>query len=186
MSDLVRFGVAMDRALLSEFDHRIAQKGYENRSEALRDLVRADLTKAAWDGGASVAGTLTIVYSQKHAEHVARLLLGTPRGDSPSSESERSTSTSRGAELDSPIVSALRVALDASRTLEVLIMRGRAATLTDLAGRIGGARGVLSAELAIACTLTPATRRPSPAGDEAAGRRDHDRKALAEDSGEPR
>ena len=47
MSDLVRFGVAMDRTLLAEFDRRIAARGYENRSEALRDLIRADLTREA-------------------------------------------------------------------------------------------------------------------------------------------
>ena len=59
MSDLVRFGVAMERELLQEFDRRIAAKGYENRSEALRDLVRADLVRAAWDGGAQITATLT-------------------------------------------------------------------------------------------------------------------------------
>src|SRR5688572_30097688 len=63
MSDLVRFGVAMDRALLTEFDKRIAAEGYENRSEAIRDLVRADLTRAAWDRGAAVVATLIVVYA---------------------------------------------------------------------------------------------------------------------------
>lgn len=138
MSDLVRFGVAMDRALLAEFDLRIGQKGYENRSEALRDLVRADLTKAAWEGGAVVAGSLTLVYSTKQADHVARLLLDAGKPEGPGV---------------GPIVSATRVALDSSRTLEVLVLKGPATKLTELAGRLGGARGVLSAELAIACAM---------------------------------
>jgi len=73
MSDLVRFGVAMDRALLAEFDKRIAARGYENRSEALRDLVRADLTRAAWDSGAAVAATLTVVYDNHVREVVSRI-----------------------------------------------------------------------------------------------------------------
>jgi CopG family nickel-responsive transcriptional regulator len=162
MSDLVRFGVAMDRALLTDFDHRIAQKGYENRSEALRDLVRADLTKAAWDGGAPVAGTLTIVYSQKHADHVARLVLEAPRSEPAVDATEVAAAPLAHDPLDSPIVSALRVAIDATRTLEVLVLRGRAGALTDLAGRIGGARGVLSAELSIACALLPSARRLDP------------------------
>src|SRR5690349_6588228 len=63
MSDLVRFGVAMERGLLAEFDRRIAERGYENRSEAIRDLVRADLTHAAYDRGATVIATLTVVYA---------------------------------------------------------------------------------------------------------------------------
>src|SRR3954471_15862325 len=73
MSDLVRFGVAMDRALLAEFDNRIAARGYENRSEALRDLIRADLTRAAWDQGGHVAATITVVYDTEARELVARL-----------------------------------------------------------------------------------------------------------------
>lgn len=155
MSDLVRFGVAMDRALLAEFDLRIAQKGYENRSEALRDLVRADLTKAAWEGGASVAGSLTLVYSTKQADHVTRLLLEAPRA---AEEGEGV----RGAE--SPIVSTTRTPLDASRTLEVVVLRGPASRLTELAGRIGGARGVLSTELSIACALQDGRHEEAPRG----------------------
>src|SRR5262245_12260809 len=73
MSDLVGFGVAMDRALLRDFDRLIAALGYENRSEALRDLVRADLTRAAWDGGAVVAATLTVVYRPQVRDVVTRL-----------------------------------------------------------------------------------------------------------------
>ena len=62
MSDLVRFGVAMERSLLERFDERIARKGYENRSEALRDLVRADLLRDAWDRGGEGVATITLVY----------------------------------------------------------------------------------------------------------------------------
>src|SRR3954470_19025947 len=100
MSDLVRFGVAMERALLTEFDRRIAARGYENRSEALRDLIRADLTRAAWDGGALVAATLTVVYG-----HQARELLG--------------RMTDLEGEHRGLIVSSLRVPLDQGRVLEV-------------------------------------------------------------------
>ena len=148
MSDLVRFGVAMERGLLAEFDERIAQKGYENRSEALRDLVRADLTRAAREGGAAVAGTLTIVYSRKQAESVARMI----------DTSFSALRPNAGTPPDEPIVSTLRVALDATRTLEVLLVKGPAARLGELAGRIGGARGVLSSELAIAAAMAPDPR----------------------------
>ncbi|MEO7331954.1 MAG: nickel-responsive transcriptional regulator NikR [Minicystis sp.] len=132
MSDLVRFGVAMDRALLADFDERIAERGYENRSEALRDLIRADLTRAAWDGGAQVVATLTIVYDTDVRELITRLTEGEGQ--------------SLGA-----LVSSLRVPLDRARMLEVLVIRGTGSVLSDLAGRIAGTRGVE------ACALTPAT-----------------------------
>jgi CopG family nickel-responsive transcriptional regulator len=128
MSDLVRFGVAMDRALLTEFDRRIAKRGYENRSEALRDLVRADLAKSAWDAGEPVTATLTVVLSKKLRAEVARLL-------------ERA--------VDVTIVATLGVAVDDERTMEVVVLRGRAGDLTTLAGKIGGVRGIVGSDLAI-------------------------------------
>ncbi|MEK7732205.1 MAG: ribbon-helix-helix protein, CopG family, partial [Planctomycetota bacterium] len=39
-----RFTVSLDTELLAAFDHHIAAKGYENRSEAIRDLIRDLLT----------------------------------------------------------------------------------------------------------------------------------------------
>src|SRR3954471_22371442 len=122
MSDLVRFGVAMDRALLAEFDNRIAARGYENRSEALRDLIRADLTRAAWDKGAEVAATLTLVYANHVRELVTRL-------------------TDLEGEFAGLVVSSLRVNLDPGRCLEVMVVRGTASGLEALAGRISGTKG---------------------------------------------
>src|SRR5512139_3975319 len=114
MSDLVRFGVAMDRALLAAFDDRITARGYENRSEALRDLVRADLTKAAWQSGAAVAGTVTFVFAKKSRSEVSRVLDAAPAGLT---------------------VSMVEVSLDDTRALGVLVLRGKAGELSGLAGR---------------------------------------------------
>jgi CopG family nickel-responsive transcriptional regulator len=140
MSDLVRFGVAMERSLLTELDQRIAAKGYENRSEALRDLVRADLVRAAWDAGATVAATLTIVLDPRARDVVLRLaeIEGDPRLG---------------------VMAALRVPLDGERALAVLALRGRAGDLTSLAGEIGGSKGVLACELTLASIMSSA---PAP------------------------
>ena len=145
MSDLVRFGVAMDRTLLQEFDRRIAAKGYENRSEALRDLVRADLVRAAWDAGASVAATLTIVFDATARDVVVRL-------------------AELGSEPSLGVLSSLRVPLEEGRALEVLALRGRAGDLASMAGEIGGSKGVLSCELTLASIVAGPHRGPSPAG----------------------
>jgi CopG family nickel-responsive transcriptional regulator len=151
MSDLVRFGVAMDRTLLVEFDRRIASRGYENRSEALRDLVRADLTRAAWDRGGEVAATLTLVYDNHVRDLVLRL-------------------TDLEGEHPGLVVGSLRVPLEAGKSLEVLAVRGAAAALTSLAGRMSGARGVLACELTLAAALGPerpsAGHRPRRTGEE--------------------
>lgn len=139
MSDLVRFGVAMDRALLDDFDRRIAAEGYENRSEALRDLIRADLTRAAWDAGTTVAATLTAVYAPRIRELIARL-----------TDLERQHAA--------VVISSLLVQLDPGRCLQVMVLRGRAAALSALAGQIGGTKGVLSCELTLAAVLSEGDR----------------------------
>lgn len=146
MSDLVRFGVAMDRALLDEFDRSIAERGYENRSEALRDLVRADLTRAAWDRGATVAATVTLVYNRRVRDVVLRL------SELESEHADR-------------VVSSLHMGLDRNRSLEVLAVRGRASELGTLAGRLSGTRGVLACELTLAAPLEEPRARAN--GEEA-------------------
>jgi CopG family transcriptional regulator, nickel-responsive regulator len=134
MSDLVRFGVAMDRALLTQFDRRIAARGYENRSEALRDLVRADLTRAAWDQGALVVATLTVVYAPAVRAELMRLAEPEP--------AERNL-----------LVASQHVRIDAGRSLDVMILRGRADELGAVAGKIAGFKGVLSCELTVAASV---------------------------------
>ncbi|MEP7123979.1 MAG: nickel-responsive transcriptional regulator NikR [Byssovorax sp.] len=136
MSDLVRFGVAMDRGLLAEFDRRIAARGYENRSEALRDLIRADLTREAGDAGVVVIGTVTLVYSARAREIVARL-------------------TDAEGEQPGLVVSSLRTPVDADRMLEALVVRGVAEAITAFAGRLAGTKGVLSCDVTLAAAIDP-------------------------------
>lgn len=136
MSDLVRFGVAMERVLLERFDERIARKGYENRSEALRDLVRADLLRDAWERGGDGVATITLVYDTSVRDITERLLA-----------IER--------EAGERVVSTLRVQLTQQRCLEVIVARGSSAKLRALADRLLGLRGVLSGELVAAASEIP-------------------------------
>ncbi|HQP91217.1 MAG TPA: ribbon-helix-helix protein, CopG family, partial [Candidatus Omnitrophota bacterium] len=48
MMALIRFGVSLEKDLLSKFDKLIEEKSYENRSEALRDMIRNELVKKEW------------------------------------------------------------------------------------------------------------------------------------------
>ena len=134
MSDLVRFGVAMERGLLEEFDRRIAAQGYENRSEALRDLARSALTRAAWEAGALGVATIPLVYDPQVREIVHRLTDLTH-------DHARVT------------LSSLHVHLQEDRCLEVLVVRGAASDLATLSGRLGGTKGVLSCELTVASAV---------------------------------
>jgi CopG family transcriptional regulator, nickel-responsive regulator len=124
MPELARFGVSIEEPLLAQFDRLIAKKGYANRSEALRDLIRESLVKEQWDlGTAEAVGTVTLVYS-----HVVHDL------------ADKLTDLQHAHYRQ--IVSTLHVHLDPHHCLEVLVLRGKAKDLKGIAERLIGTRGV--------------------------------------------
>jgi len=124
MSNVVRFGVSIDERLLDRFDALIAEKAYINRSEALRDLIRASLVDEQWDVGDSEAvGTVTLVYDH-HARDLADKL----------TESQHTH--------HEEIVSTLHVHLDADHCLEVVVLRGVAREIKRIADGLIGTKGV--------------------------------------------
>lgn len=121
--DLVRFGVAMEADLLQRFDDHIGAKGYSNRSEALRDLIRADLVTAHLESDGPAVATLTIVFDH----HVREL-------------SERLTEMQHA--LGEHVVSTLHVHLDHTHCLEVIVLRGPAGLIQSAADRLLATKGV--------------------------------------------
>jgi CopG family nickel-responsive transcriptional regulator len=131
MSDLERYTVTMPRELFEAFDAWNARKGYKNRSEAIRDLVRAALVREqAGHPGARVAASLTLVY-----DHHVRAL------------TEKITQLQHDHE--GLVVSALHVHLDHHNCLEVIVLRGRAGRIEALADSLACIKGVKHAQLAI-------------------------------------
>ncbi|MCS7025272.1 MAG: nickel-responsive transcriptional regulator NikR [Bryobacteraceae bacterium] len=124
MGNLARIGVAIEEGLLEKFDRHIAKRGYNNRSEAFRDLIRAELVRSKWQNpDAEVLGTLTLVY-----DHSVRLL------------NEKLTDIQHEA-LHS-VLSTLHVHLDHDHCLEVLVLRGKAAKVQKLADTLISTKGV--------------------------------------------
>jgi len=131
MSELSRIGVAIDAELLDKFDQLIARRGYTNRSEAFRDLIRDALVEKAWEAPESrVVGTVTIVY-----DHHVRLL------------NEKLTDLQH--EYYHHILSTLHVHLDHDNCLEVLVVRGRAAEVRTIADTLIATKGVKHGRLSI-------------------------------------
>jgi CopG family transcriptional regulator, nickel-responsive regulator len=124
MSDLVRFGVSIPRPLLEAFDQLIESKGYPNRSEAIRDLVRDALSEARWEAQGEGAGGIVLVYDHHKKELTDRLV-----------EIQHDA-------LDL-VVSTLHVHLDHHRCLEVIVVRGPAERIGRLADRLRSLKGVI-------------------------------------------
>ena len=76
MSELARTGVSLEEDLLNEFDRLIAKRGYKNRSEAFRDLIREALLSETIDSNKPVVGTLTLVYDH-HVPNLSEKLTET-------------------------------------------------------------------------------------------------------------
>lgn len=131
MSDLQRIGVAIDGNLLEKFDDLISRRGYTNRSEAFRDLIRADLVNdVAQQPSSRIVGTITLLY-----DHHVRLL------------SEKLTSLQH--EHHGNILSSLHVHLDHDNCLEVIVLRGKAAEIRAIADRLIAAKGVKHGKLTV-------------------------------------
>lgn len=124
MPELSRIGVSIDSALLRRFDAFIAHKGYENRSEAFRDLIRDQLVgTTVISADASVVGTVTLIY-----DHHARLL-----------PDKLADLQHESHEL---VISTLHAHLDHDTCLEVILLRGTSRKVQALADRLIGMKGV--------------------------------------------
>jgi CopG family nickel-responsive transcriptional regulator len=124
MGVLSRIGIALDSDLLKRFDRSIERRGYTNRSEAFRDLIRDRLvTEQTAAPDSTVVGTITLIYDH-HAHGVSEKLTELQHAHH---------------EL---VVSTSHAHLDHDSCLEVLIVHGRSAKVEEFADRLIGLKGV--------------------------------------------
>jgi len=129
MGNTVRFGISLDEKLLANFDQLIEQKSYMNRSEAIRDLIRAALVEERLGSGDQEAvGTVTLIYNH----HVRDL-------------SDKLTEHQHSHH--EQVISALHVHLDAHNCLEVLVIRGAVRDIKQIADELIGVKGVKHGKL---------------------------------------
>jgi len=134
MSTLTRFGISIEEELLKRFDEEIVNKGYKNRSEAIRDLVRNQLVELEWeDENEEVAGTITLVYDH-HTRGLTDLL----------TELQHS--------YHKLILSTMHVHLDHHNCLEILVIKGKARDAQQVADRLLSVKGVLHGKLTVTST----------------------------------
>ncbi|MCY4587616.1 MAG: nickel-responsive transcriptional regulator NikR [Bryobacterales bacterium] len=131
MSNLTRIGVAIDAELLEKFDELIEQRGYSNRSEAFRDLIRNELVEESWQSPESeVVGSVTLVYNH-HVRQLNDKLLDLQHDHHDS------------------ILSTLHVHLDHENCLEVLLIKGKAAAVNQIANALISTKGVKHGRLTL-------------------------------------
>ncbi|NLC56605.1 MAG: nickel-responsive transcriptional regulator NikR [Armatimonadetes bacterium] len=134
MNGVERFGVSMAPDLLKRFDEAITARGYSNRSEAIRDIVRDFLVEQEWESDETeVIGTITVVYDHRERDLRGHL-------------------TEVQHHYHPAIISTLHVHLDAHHCLEVVVVRGPASVVHHVADHMIRTRGVKHGKLT--CTTT--------------------------------
>jgi CopG family nickel-responsive transcriptional regulator len=132
MPQVVRFTVSVEGELLERFDRYCHQEQFATRSEAVRQLIHDRLTSRVWERGThEVAGTLTLVYDHHRVQTQERL-----------------------AQLQHDntdlIVATTHVHLSHDVCLEVIILRGPATRLQQIAAQLKGMKGIFKGELVTA------------------------------------
>jgi len=130
MSELVRFGVSLEKSLLDKFDRLIRGRRYTNRSEAIRDLIRQELIKKTWAEDREVAGAVTFLFDHHQRDLLNRV-------------------TDIQHDYQSLIISTQHVHLDHDNCLEIVAVRGKAGSIQNLADRLKAIKGVRHCSLSM-------------------------------------
>ncbi|MDD5659270.1 MAG: nickel-responsive transcriptional regulator NikR [Actinomycetota bacterium] len=124
MEKVKRFGVSIEENLLKKFDSFIKDRKYKNRSEAIRDLIREKFVDDSWeDSDRIVAGAIIIVYDHKKRELLDKLV--------------RVQHEYLGI-----IISSQHIHLDHHNCMEIIVVKGTMARLTELEAILKATRGV--------------------------------------------
>lgn len=148
MGNVSRVGVSIEDDLLESFDRLNSQRGYDNRSEAVRDLIRDALVQsrleAPGDEAAEVLGSLTLVYNH-HASDLTRQM------------------TELQHHHDGLVVSVLHVHINHDDCMELIALRGQAGEVRSLADGLLSLKGVKHGKLFVTLPSHAMTERaPSP------------------------
>ncbi|MFH1616270.1 MAG: nickel-responsive transcriptional regulator NikR [Planctomycetota bacterium] len=124
MSKVERIGVSLESGLLGDFDRLIKQKGYDSRSEAIRDMIRQELSrKKLSDSKTKAVAAVFIVYDH-HAAALAQKLL----------ELQHSHLLKT--------ISSMHIHITHQDCLEIVVLRGRVGEIQKMAEKIVSLKGV--------------------------------------------
>jgi CopG family nickel-responsive transcriptional regulator len=129
-----RCSISLPPSLLKQLDQMTQEKGYDNRSLAIADMIRAHLVEHRQKTSkGEIAGTITLVYDH-HKPHL------------------QATLTDIQHDHHAVIISTVHVHLDHHNCLEVLVVRGQAAVIKKIADELIAAKGVKHGKLTVTTT----------------------------------
>jgi len=131
---VARFSVSLPAELAEQLERMTREKGYDNRSLAVADMIRAHLVEHQQQfGDKEIAGTITLLYDH-HKQHVQAAL------------------TDIQHDHHEVIIATLHVHLDHHNCMELLAVRGKATVIKRIADELIAAKGVKHGKLTVTST----------------------------------
>ncbi|MEJ2076732.1 MAG: nickel-responsive transcriptional regulator NikR [Acidobacteriota bacterium] len=131
MSDVVRLSFSIEQSLVSRLEQLMAEAGYRNRSEFIRDMIRDRIVESEWRSNENVVGTVTLLYDH----HVRGL-------------TEKLTNLQH--QFQGAVLANTHVHLDHHTCIEAILVQGDAETIRNVVGLLQQQKGVLRASLSLA------------------------------------
>lgn len=123
MSNIIRFGVSLEKELVQEFDHYLKNNGHASSSEGIRDLIKETLVKEEWKSGEVIAGAISLVYDHHRRELINKL-------------------TNTQHDFFQSIISTQHIHLDHNNCLEVIVVKGKPEEVKRLYNKLHSLKGI--------------------------------------------
>jgi CopG family nickel-responsive transcriptional regulator len=120
---IVRFGVSLEKELLEALDRYATENHFNNRSQAIRQLINSNVVKHKWEQNSLVAGSITIVYDHHKRDLMHQL-------------------TDLQHDYHEVILSSLHFHLEKSLCMEIIAVKGLAKKLTELSEKLIAVKGI--------------------------------------------
>jgi CopG family nickel-responsive transcriptional regulator len=133
MAELVRVSFSLEKPLWARLKELTRRRRYGNRSEFIRDMIRDRLVEQEWENNEEALGTITLIY-----DHHARGL------------SEKLTELQH--DHYDEIMATTHIHLDQHHCAEMIMVRGRAQHLREIADQLRQQKGTLHAVLSLSST----------------------------------
>ena len=130
MKKIKRFGVSLEEELFKDLDALVRRHKFPNRSQAIRFLIRKNLTEEAYEDNKEVSGAVVIIYDHHRRELV-----------------NKSLDIQHG--FSDIILATQHVHLNHHSCLEIIALKGKASRLKELSDKLMSLKGVKHGKLVI-------------------------------------
>ncbi len=124
MENIERIGISLEKKLLADFDKLITKKGYQNRSEAIRDLIREKLSSQALENPKTQTVAVVVLVYDHHATELMKKLTNLQHSHL------------------FQTISSMHIHLDAHNCMEIIALKGHAGEINNTAENLISQRGV--------------------------------------------